>query len=279
MTPYYIDQLEGSSFFIEGSYSHTPVDLELEDDHFPMIISSLPYTLLYNQDRIVMALFQKNGINFILVNGHLNSKEGNRDIRREEIDKVRHLVQNSQKLTEDTKAKKLIKDALDNQNIFFMGDFNVHFPGENQGFDENNFHDLWLEQHSHFDGLTWDPVHNNMNHYKSLYDNRRMRLDRVCLSDSKQIDIGELKMVANHQISKFGLFPSDHFGLSATFCKSESGFIPQKTIYKEEFAAIPQDITGYRTQEEIIQLNNITYASLGAVGLLLLITLLRHLFR
>jgi endonuclease/exonuclease/phosphatase family metal-dependent hydrolase len=278
VTLYYIDQLEQSDFFASG-YSHTPVPEVLIDDHFPMIVSKLPFDLLYNQDHILICLFEKEGVNFIIANGHLNYLESNRDIRKSQIEKVRQLVDNAEGLTDNLGLKIRIQAALNNQNIFFMGDLNMHFPGENSVLEENSFFDLWLEQKSHFVGLTWDPVNNAMTHYKSMYDNRRMRLDRVCLSASKEIDLGDVQMVATDQIGKIVLYPSDHFGISASFCRSNEGFIPQPTVFKEEFKALPQDITGYRTQDEIDQLNKITYASLGVIGLLILIQIIRHLFR
>lgn len=75
--------------------------------------------------------------------------------------------------------KDKIKDALEHNNIFLFGDFNFHYPGENRSLDKNGIYDLWLEQHSHFDGLTWDHKENKLNQYKSLLDNRRLRLDRM----------------------------------------------------------------------------------------------------
>jgi endonuclease/exonuclease/phosphatase family metal-dependent hydrolase len=145
------------------------------ENHFPMIVSKLPCTVLHNSDMIVVCLFQKEGVNFIVINPHLNSKEFNIEIREKEVDMIVALIESLPEKYKNSSQKDKIKDALKNKNIFLFGDFNFHYPGENKSLDKHEIYDLWLEQHSHFDGLTWDHRENKLNKYKSILDNRRLR--------------------------------------------------------------------------------------------------------
>jgi hypothetical protein len=61
------------------------------------------------------------------------------------------------------------------------------------------------------------------------------------------------------------LYPSDHFGLEATFHNSKTGFIPQKTIYKKEFNKLAPWTTGYRTDSQIGLMNNVSLVTLIAL--------------
>ena len=144
-----------------------------------------------------------------------------------------------------------LKMQLTENNIVIMGDFNMHFPGENQAIDRYHFYDLWLQQHSHFDGLTSDSKKNILRHYMMPLDNRRMRLKRMWMKQSEDIDLGEINMIGTKSIDSYYQFPSDHFGLSATFCKSSTGFVPQNTIFMEEFDKLPKFKTGGRSSLEI----------------------------
>lgn len=101
----------------------------------------------------------------------------------------------------DKETKDNINDALLNKNVFLLGDLNLHFPGENKILERHMFIDLWLERYSHFDGLTWDTSKNTMTKWMLPFDNRRMRLDRICMRQSKQLDLCEIQIVANESIS------------------------------------------------------------------------------
>ena len=160
------------------------------------------------------------------------------------------------------------------KNIILAGDMNMHVPGENIILEENAFYDLWLEKRSHFDGLTWDPDNNFMLLVKEPFDNRRLRLDRVCMKESKQLNIDEIEMVGTQPMNRVLLFPSDHFGLLAKFSKSDSGFIPQDTPFKQEFAKLPPDVHGYRTESEM----RMFQIGAGTVLVLLLLYLFMKLF-
>ena len=85
------------------------------------------------------------------------------------------------------------------------------------------------------------------------FDNRRMRLDRICIRDSKQIDFIDIKVIANKNAGRILLYPSDHFGLFATFCASKKGFtVTDNPRHKKEMKMILQDETGYRSIEKIV---------------------------
>ena len=95
-----------------------------------------------------------------MISAHLTSYETNRKGRQEEmrmLDRVLKTLVDKQK---DNEIKSKIKDAFNNKNVILWGDLNLHYPGENKIFEHMLFHDLWLERHSHFDGLTWDPYVN-----------------------------------------------------------------------------------------------------------------------
>lgn len=251
VTPSFIDMLEESDFYKSGGYSHTPADLTNNYGHFPMIVSRIPFEILYNKDHILMCLFKKNNKNFIVVDAHLDPVEGNREVRKKQIETINSILNT---LSDDplTKHKERVSDAISNDNILFMGDLNIYFPGENEVLNDNEFYDLWLEKHSHNEGLTWDPEKNSMNHHNSIFDDRRLRLDRICMKKSKQFDLKDIKMIATDIIPEAELFPSDHFGLSAEFIPDSHGFIPLKTDFKDEFSALPQNETGFSTDRDIL---------------------------
>ena len=74
-----------------------------------------------------------------------------------------------------------------------------------------------------------------------------MRLDRITIKDSKQIDLYDIEMVATENAGRVCLNMSDHYGLAATFIKSEYGFTSIDNDYKKEFSKIPKDVTGFRS--------------------------------
>ena len=131
----------------------------------------------------------KDEINFIVVGTHFWSGEDNIHIREKEIEKLIKIIENLPNFAENTQEQFQIKNALDNKNVFVLGDFNFHLPWENELLKEYKFNDLWLEKYSHFEGISWDPSRNWMINVMLPFDNRRMRLDRICLKDSDQINL------------------------------------------------------------------------------------------
>lgn len=53
VTETYIDQLDHSSFLKRG-YKRTPAMQDSPENHFPMIVSRLPYVVLHNSDMVVV---------------------------------------------------------------------------------------------------------------------------------------------------------------------------------------------------------------------------------
>jgi len=53
VTTEYIEMMEKSKFYKEG-FSHTPPDEKRINNHFPMILTKLPFKLLLNEDRVVI---------------------------------------------------------------------------------------------------------------------------------------------------------------------------------------------------------------------------------
>jgi endonuclease/exonuclease/phosphatase family metal-dependent hydrolase len=251
VTPEYIELLEDSEFYKSGNYEHTPADALNKYGHFPMIVSRLPFDLLYNKDHILICLFKSGDKNIIAIDAHLDPVEGNRDVRQKQIEAVDSILTT---MADDslTQHKDRVNDALNNNNVLFMGDLNIYFPGENQVLEDNDFFDLWLEKHSHDEGLTWDPTKNTMNHFNSFFDDRRLRYDRICMKQSKQFDIKNIKMIATDKIETSDLYASDHFGLAAEFSPSSHGFIPAETEFKQEFSMLPQNNTGFSTDTDIL---------------------------
>jgi len=180
--------------------------------------------------------------------------------------KLHHLPQKIDVSDSDTKAK--VKGALQNNNVFLLGDLNFHFPGENKLLGKHQFVDLWLERHSHFDGITWDTSANSMSGCMLPFDNRRMRLDRIAMRPSKQIDLLDIKMVGTENAGRACLYPSDHFGLMASFSKNSNGLYQMNNRHKKEFLTIPKDVTGYRSVELIITYRCVTIASIVLVLIL-----------
>lgn len=88
--------------------------------------------------------------------------------------------------------------------------------------DELNYSDVWLEKHSHFDGITWDTNINTMTKYILPFDDRLLRLDRIALKKSSQLEINSIKLFGNKQMDRFLLFPSDHFGITGDFIISKN---------------------------------------------------------
>ncbi len=68
---------------------------------------------------------------------------------------------------------------LNQKNVLFCGDFNLHYEFEQNYIYENNIMDLWAEN-KQSKGYTWDPKTNSLINKFLIFDDRRMRLDRFC---------------------------------------------------------------------------------------------------
>ena len=69
-----------------------------------------------------------------------------------------------------------------------LGDFNYHLLGETEDIYTLGFSDLWLEYKGKQDpGYTFDPSLNPMMPLYLIFEERRMRLDRVVLQEGSGI--------------------------------------------------------------------------------------------
>ncbi|CAI2367239.1 unnamed protein product [Moneuplotes crassus] len=251
----YISMLKNSTFYKKGGYTRTKATPSAKYGRSPMILSKYPMECLNSQDeKFVIVRITKETQQFIVICVHLSGHEQNIFERAQEMWFI------------DRKLKELnIKSPKD--TIFLLGDLNLHYPGESKICDQYGFHDLWLERHSHFDGYSWDPQENIMSGWMHPLDNRRMRLDRICLKPSNAFDLIDIQMVAKERIGGFCLQSSDHFGLLATFKQTSKGFTgDQPNAHKQEYAKLAPDSHGFRSIKNIV-----AYRVITAVTILLML--------
>ncbi|CAI2374834.1 unnamed protein product [Moneuplotes crassus] len=222
-------------------------------------MSKHPFDVLINKKRIIFALFKINGVNLILVAAHLCARINNAHVRKRQLEMVenmeRTLLEHQCEITEE------IADAISKNNIIILGDLNLHHPNEISLIESVGLYDLWLEKHSHNDGITWDPSKNRLINVMLPFDNRRMRLDRICMLESKQMSISDITMFADQRISKCYLYPSDHFGLRAELILGKP-FKPKDNRHKREMKKIAKE-TQYRSIKCIIALRILAGAFLA----------------
>lgn len=247
----YIQMLENSSFYKTG-YTHTEIPEVLRDDHFPMIISKLPMKVHYNDGYFVfweISLKRKDtqNKNIIVISAHLTAYEDRLAKRKSEMEILnKKLAWLQDKLKTENGHKKDL-------DVFLLGDLNLHLPCENEICDNYGFHDLWLERHSHYHGYSWDARENSMINLMLPLDNRRMRLDRICMKNSQDISLDDIELIGTQRLPRICLYPSDHFGLVARFKFTDEGFDGTKdNKFKQEFMTVPKFETGYRSVKTIV---------------------------
>ena len=76
----------------------------------------------------------------------------------------------------------------------------MNYPCENKYLETYDFIDLWLEKHSHMKGYSWDPKQNSMLNIMLPFDNRRMRLDRICVKNNTEFIIDDISMFGDRRI-------------------------------------------------------------------------------
>lgn len=101
--------------------------------------------------------------------------------------------------------------ANNNNNIILLGDLNLHFLHEDSFIYDNGFIDIWREIYPNEEGYTWDPSQNALINRIFVFDNRKMRLDRILLKkDSNLFAIKGIEILAKEKIG-ISLNCSDHF--------------------------------------------------------------------
>jgi endonuclease/exonuclease/phosphatase family metal-dependent hydrolase len=86
---------------------------------------------------------------------------------------------------------KQLRESLDQSfpdvtNRVIMGDLNLHVDTEDAIITENSYVDLWKSTPEDEHGYTWDTHENKLINWILPFDSRRMRLDRIILSDTSK---------------------------------------------------------------------------------------------
>ena len=78
----------------------------------------------------------------------------------------------------------MFREAIKNNNIIILGDFNYNLPLETNEIYRHGFIDLWYElKPSEEKDYTYDPLENPMMLIYEPFDDRRLRLDRIALKN------------------------------------------------------------------------------------------------
>ncbi|CAI2373410.1 unnamed protein product [Moneuplotes crassus] len=229
-----------------------------DKQNFPVVLSTIPFEELLIRDRAIYCLFECNNKPFVLINIHLNTLGSSKSMRAIELSKINQNLQIICELADDESQKSRIRQALDNNNIMILGDFNMHFPSENKTLESLNYTDLWLDKHSHLSGYTYDGKTNKLLWSLQQFDNRRLRLDRIALKRHSQIEAENIQLFGNKPINPwfkqrlFPTMPSDHYGIMLKFkindVKTEDN---RFGMYHDEFGMLPRNTTGYRSPMKI----------------------------
>ena len=111
VTSTFIPYLENSEFYSRG-YKRTESQLDPTQGHYPMIISRLPFVQLYNINKIVLCLFEHDGINLIVINVHLPYHEGDTVGREERLHLIDDLLNDPNSLTNKSSVITKFEDAV-----------------------------------------------------------------------------------------------------------------------------------------------------------------------
>lgn len=85
-------------------------------------------------------------------------------------------------------CKYFCQEALRNKNLFLLGNFNYHYIGETAYIYDLGLCDLWLEHKGKGDaGYTFDPQLNPMMPLYLIFEERRMRLDRIVMQQESKM--------------------------------------------------------------------------------------------
>jgi len=266
----YLEMLNKS--MIKDQYQISAYEVGRADKHFPIILSKIPFTELLMRDRTLYALFEWKKTPFIVVNVHLNMLGRNKRMRAHEVRNIEQTLRSISESADNEEQRQQIQKALDSDNIFVMGDFNMHKPLENLTFEEFEYSDVWLEKHSHLQGHTFDGTTNKLLRTMSPFDNRRLRLDRIILKTKSNFAPKDIQIFGDRQIQTtwserwLPLFPSDHYGLISSFELRDSPRPnPFALPFYKEFKALPQNRTGYRNGAMIILYSFTAFLAISVV--------------
>eukprot|EP00092_Neocalanus_flemingeri_P029008 GFUD01031492.1.p1 GENE.GFUD01031492.1~~GFUD01031492.1.p1 ORF type:complete len:248 (-),score=58.01 GFUD01031492.1:24-767(-) len=133
----------------------------------------------------------------------------------------------------------LLKESNNIELIFVLGDFNfADGDKDEKAVEESEFADTWQIVHGDDPGFTFDMQRNWMKkRHEGRTENYRSRLDRILYLEPQPINWvpKECLLLGTETMEETGgtepgiplseLFPSDHFGLLATFEKVSAGRI------------------------------------------------------
>ena len=207
--------------------------------------------------RIAIGLIISSQASILILSVHLLAYEVNHVIRQQQLARI---LQGLKAYSDKTDlCYEYFKSAVLNKNIIIMGDLNFHMKSEDKLLIDNELLDLWTETNELENGYTWDSMRNNLIKFW-VFDNRRMRLDRIMITEGSTL----FYKLSNEKMELFGtkkVFPkrklsylmgSDHFGLKVKIGISKNPgkndhIGKTKIIYNQDyFAKLPKN-DGFRT--------------------------------
>ena len=218
-----------------------------------IIISKHPMIILHQRTRQLIVLIKKHDKPIIVCNFHLQALEKNYENRRKQLNDLENLLEQMSRdyasILKSRPDQELLKQAFKDKSIFLLGDLNLHMTGETRFLSDIAFRDLWLEKKKDDKEYTWDPQRNKMINWFLVFDNRRMRLDRICVKQNSKIKVDDIFLFGDKKIGKCYLFPSDHFGIAADvrFVNTKVNMDYSRLLGMDNFFS-----TGYRSMKRII---------------------------
>lgn len=206
VAPWFAQQLATESWLSNYHYPKTDSGLPaIAHEH--LVLTKLPQTsqqllsLPSQQGRIAyFVTINLNNRPLTLVTLHLDSYLEDGPIRAQQLNTV-------------------FQNIPADHDAIVLGDFNF---GDSEQPDTDaispDFQDPWLLLHPNAPGYTWDRSLNPKARRDSFPREKSRRLDRI-LFRSPNLTPKAISLIANQPVSKTKppLFPSDHFGLLATF--------------------------------------------------------------
>ena len=261
----YIEMLLQRKWVKENYYVFNPKKPVFKNFFGNLILSRFPMRC-YSMDnliygRIALALIippnSKKNSSFLILSVHLIAYEKNYNMRKKQLDNI--LKGLNSYANKDDPYYESFKSAVSSKNIIIMGDLNFHLKSEDQRLVENDLIDFWIETNKS-EGYSWDSTKNGLIQLMLPFDNRRMRLDRILMTEGSKLFRkipGENKKVFPHKKISY-LMGSDHFGLKFKVGLNENPeddtMIVGKTkiIFNQEyFEKLPKH-DGFRSERAII---------------------------
>ena len=229
--------------------------------HAPSILSFVPLlevvavALQPHGRPALAALVRKGGHDMVVCSVHLQAYEELADMRLRRA-QLQSLVAALRRLGQDGGCSPRMAQAAQRQRrVLVLGDFNFHLPAETAGIYELGFADCWRALHGASDaaeaqGVTWEGAASPY----LLFDDRRMRLDRVMLDQAAHgVAVADVRLFGNQPLQGcWRTFPSDHYGIKTTLRLSHAAQPPLPALVASSQEMHSPFSTGYRTMSEIM---------------------------